>query len=214
MSLLRLLAPLLILAAADLRAEVIEPWILPATNNAAQPSLSQTPNGELLLSWIQRAPEGGHRLQMSHYSKSGQWSPVRTIASGKNFFVNWADFPATQALADGSIWAHNLEKSGTGTYSYDVILRRSADMGKTWSTAFRVNAPVEAEHGFVSLWPWSKQQLGVAWLDGGTNAASDANHDEHGHGGAMMSMRVASVDANFNKNQEWPIDLSTCDCCQ
>lgn len=73
-----------------------------------------------------------------------------------------------------------------------------------------MNAAAQTEHGFVSLWPWSNNQLGVAWLDGGAPATPDA----HGHGDAMMSMRVAVVGQNMQKNQEWPIDLSTCDCCQ
>jgi len=209
-----LLAAPLVFWYAGVCARDVQPWTLPAGKNVAQPNLSQTPTGEVVLSWIQRMPEGGHSLQMSRYSQQGKWSPVNTIASGKNFFVNWADFPATQALADGSIWAHNLEKNGNGTYAYDVILRRSKDGGKTWSPTLRVNAPVEAEHGFVSLWPWSKNELGIAWLDGGTNAVSGAGHDEHGHGGSMMSMRVAVVSPAFKKKQDCPIDLSTCDFCQ
>lgn len=214
MHLRKFIAALLFLVVAEAHAEKIIPWKLPAGDHVAQPGLSQTPSGELILSWIQRLPEGGHRLQMSVYSRQGQWGAANTIASGNNFFVNWADFPATQALSDGSIWAHNLEKNGEGTYVYDVILRRSKDKGKTWSPAFRVNAPVKAEHGFASLWPWSKNQLGIAWLDGGTNAVSTVEQDAHGHGGAMMSMRAAIFDSEFRKTREWPIDLSACDCCQ
>ncbi|MGH8500066.1 MAG: sialidase family protein, partial [Methylococcales bacterium] len=167
-------------------------WSLPAPANAAQPNLSQAPNGDLALSWIERLPAGGHRLRMSTYSTQGKWSSPSTIATGKNFFVNWADFPATQFLADGSLWAHNLEKNGVGTYAYDVILRRSGDKGKTWSKPMRVNAPVEAEHGFVSLWPWSKNQLGVAWLDGGATVSSK-DMSAHDHGGSMMTLRAAVV---------------------
>ena len=214
MSLRYLVAAICILATQQSHAQKIVAWNLPAGTNVAQPSLSRTPDGELVLSWIQRLPEGGHRLNMSLYSQKSGWSQTSTIASGKNFFVNWADFPATQVLSDGSIWAHNLEKNGDGTYSYDVILRRSKDKGKSWSSAFRVNAAAQAEHGFVSLWPWSKSQLGVAWLDGGTNAMPDAKHDAHGHGAGMMSMRVAVVEPVLQKSREWPIDLSTCDCCQ
>jgi hypothetical protein len=188
-------------------------WPLPAPVNAAQPNLSQAPSGELILSWIERVPTGGHRLKMSTYSNQGKWSSPNTIAQGKNFFVNWADFPATQFLADGSLWAHNLEKNAAGTYAYDVILRRSTDKGKTWSKPMRVNAPVEAEHGFVSLWPWSKNQLGVAWLDGGATVATK-EMSGHDHGGGMMTLRAAVVDASMQSRQEWALDMSVCDCCQ
>ena len=201
------------LMAMSAHAANTQSWSLPAPVNAAQPNLSQAPNGDLVLSWMERLPGGGHRLQMSTYSRQGKWSSPSKIAEGKNFFVNWADFPATQFLADGSLWAHNLEKNGVGTYAYDVILRRSGDKGKTWSKPMRVNAPVEAEHGFVSLWPWSKNLLGVAWLDGGATIATKEMSD-HDHGGGMMTLRAAVVDAKMQNRQEWPLDASVCDCCQ
>ncbi len=188
-------------------------WPLPAPANAAQPNLSQAPNGDLVLSWMERIPSGGHRLKMSAYSPQGKWSAPTMIAEGKNFFVNWADFPATQFLADGSLWAHNLEKNGVGTYAYDVILRRSIDKGKTWSKPMRVNTPVQAEHGFVSLWPWSKNQLGVAWLDGGATVSTKAM-SAHDHGGGMMTLRAAVIDTKMQNKQEWQLDASVCDCCQ
>lgn len=207
-------ALLIFISAFEASAAKIRHWPLPTSSNVAQPSLSQTPKGDIVLSWIQRVPEGGHSLQMSMYSPQGKWSPIHSIASGKNFFVNWADFPSTQALPDGSIWAHNLEKSGKGTYSYDVVIRRSQDQGKTWTPGLRVNAPVQAEHGFVTLWPWSKNQLGLVWLDGAAAASAKEEHAEHGHGGSLMSIRAAVIDSDMQKNLEWPIDLSTCDCCQ
>jgi hypothetical protein len=202
-----------LLLSITVQAASTRDWSLPASANAAQPNLSQAPNDDLVLSWIERLPAGGHRLQMSLYSAVEKWSAPNTIAEGKHFFVNWADFPATQFLADGSLWAHNLEKNGVGTYAYDVILRRSNDKGKTWSKPMRVNAPVEAEHGFVSLWPWSKNQLGVAWLDGGATV-STKEMSAHDHGGGMMTLRAAVVDSKMHKRQEWPLDASVCDCCQ
>ncbi len=202
-----------ILLSASVQAASTQEWHLPAPANAAQPNLSLAPDGGMALSWLQRMPTGGHRLQISLYSTQGKWSSPATIAEGKNFFVNWADFPATQFLADGSLWAHNLEKNGAGTYAYDVMLRRSTDRGKTWSKPMRVNAPVEAEHGFVSLWPWSKNRLGVAWLDGGATVATE-EMSEHEHGGGMMTLRAAVVDAKMQSLQEWPLDTSVCDCCQ
>ena len=74
MSLRYLVAAICILATQQSHAQKIVAWNLPAGTNVAQPSLSRTPDGELVLSWIQRLPEGGHRLNMSLYSQKGGWS--------------------------------------------------------------------------------------------------------------------------------------------
>ena len=51
--------------------------------------------------------------------------------------------------------------------AFDVLLSRSLDGGFNWSPPVLVNTDGrQAEHGFVSLWPQSRDSLGVAWLDG------------------------------------------------
>lgn len=212
---IRFLAMLLIALPAIAAPSVAAPWPLPVATPAAQPSLSRGPDGGLNLSWIERSG-GGHRLKFARYDGT-HWSETRTIAQGDNWFVNWADFPSTTQLQDGTLWAHNLVKSAKGTYAYDVVLYRSGDGGKTWSAPVRVNDDgTPTEHGFASLWPWSKNQLAIAWLDG-RNTAGDG-HDAHdGHGeasGKMMTLRAAVYDGKGRKTAEWPVDASTCDCCQ
>jgi len=192
-------------------AAATQDWPLPSMASAAQPSLSQSPDGNLSLSWIEKT-ENGHRLQFSRYQKN-RWSSPVTISQGSNWFVNWADFPSTTALADGTLWAHNLVKSDNGTYAYDVVLYRSIDGGKHWSAPVTVHDDgTKTEHGFVSLWPWSKSELGIAWLDGRQTAGS-AGH-EHGAGGKAMSLRAAVINRSGVKRQEWALDTRTCDCCQ
>ena len=132
---IRYLAALLLPLAVSAAPAVIEPWPLPAGSAAAQPSLSRGAGGALNLSWIERSGNG-HRLKFARYADA-RWSATRTIAEGDNWFVNWADFPSTTQLPDGTLWAHNLVKSAKGTYAYDVVLYRSGDGGKTWSTPIR-----------------------------------------------------------------------------
>ena len=96
-----------------------------------------------------------------------QWSAPQAIARGADWFVNWADTPHLAATEDGALWAHWLQKSASG----HVRLRRRDDaLGRRrqdWSTPVLVNNDGKpAEHGFVSLWPASRDTLGVAWLDG------------------------------------------------
>ncbi len=199
-------------AAAD-----VKPWPLPVTASAAQPNLTQTSKGELILSWIERKQKG-HRLQMSTYVNAA-WSKPQTIAEGDNWFVNWADFPSITALPNGTLWAHYLVKRSAGTYAYDVMLKQSKDRGKTWSKPILVHDDgTESEHGFVSLWPWSSSQLAVAWLDG-RHTAGSSSHDHSALAskdtfGKAMTLRAAVFDANGTKSSEWQIDQRTCDCCQ
>ncbi len=203
--------------AAAAAATAVERWPLPASAAASQPSLGKGPDGTLNLSWIERRGDG-HRLRMARY-RDGRWLPATTIAEGGNWFVNWADFPSSTQLPDGTLWAHNLVKSADGTYAYDVVLYRSKDGGKTWSKPVTVNDDGTAtEHGFATLWPWSRGELAIAWLDGRQTAGSTAHA---GHDGAQgvdlgkaMTLRAAVFDGAGRKTREWPLDSSTCDCCQ
>src|SRR5688572_19034210 len=97
-------------------------WPLPPTVSAAQPDLSVAPDGDLLLSWIEKTTDG-HRLRFARHEGDDPatgWSPASTVAAGDDWFVNWADFPALQALPDGSLWAHALVRNGEATYAYDT----------------------------------------------------------------------------------------------
>jgi len=208
------LLTLLALLPAMAGAATVERWTLPAPAGSAQPHLSQAPGGDLLLSWIERVPAGGHRLVFArHAAKGSAWSAPQVIAQGGDWFVNWADFPALQALPDGSLWAHTLVKNGQATYAYDVRLHVSRDGGRRWRPADAVHDDgTPTEHGFASLWPQSRDQLGIVWLDGRKTAGG---HDHADHGGAgAMTLRAATFGAAGAKRAEFELDAMTCDCCQ
>lgn len=195
-------------------AATVERWTLPAPPGSSQANLSQAPGGDLLLSWIEKAPAGGHRLMFArHAAKAPGWSAPQVIAQGKDWFVNWADFPALQALPDGSLWAHTLVKNGQATYAYDVRLQVSRDGGRQWRPAAAVHDDgTPTEHGFASLWPQSHDQLGIVWLDGRKTAGG---HDHADHGGAgAMTLRSATFDAAGKRRTGFEVDAMTCDCCQ
>ena len=206
--------PLLFLAASHAScAADAAPWALPVTTPAAQPSLSRAPDGGLNLSWVERTAEG-HRLRFSRFRNS-RWSQPVTIAAGSNWFVNWADFPSTTQLPDGTLWAHNLVKRGAGTYAYDLVLYRSTDKGVTWSAPLTVHDDgTETEHGFATLWPWSASELAVVWLDGRATAGSSGHGHQHSAADGAMTLRAAVFNADGKRVREWPLDLRTCDCCQ
>ena len=107
----------------------------PAGAGSGQPNLSVARDGKVYLSWIERLGEGKFSLRFAVQEGNG-WSAPRVIAEGTNWFVNWADFPSLIVLPDGSLAAHWLVKSGSGTYAYDVTIARSFDGGKTWGKPF------------------------------------------------------------------------------
>ena len=112
---------------------------------------------------------GGTKTAAATTSSETGWSEARDVASGDNFFVNWADVPSVRALADGSLAAHWLQKSGAGTYAYDVKLSFSKDRGRTWTPAVSPHSDgTQTEHGFASLFqaPGAGAGLGLVWLDG------------------------------------------------
>ena len=194
----------------------VRPFALPASAPAAQPDLILDGSGRLLLSWVE-PQDDAHALKFATFA-NGQWTPAQTIARGKDWFVNWADTPHLAATADGALWAHWLQKSATATYAYDVVLVRSSDGGRTWSEPLRVNDDGKAtEHGFVSLWPASRDSLGVAWLDGRESAGGEHTMHEgaeaHGSSG-MMTLRAATFGAQVQRHDDTRVDATTCDCCQ
>ena len=194
-------------------------WPLPMAAGAAQPDLVATSDGRLLLSWFNSVPGRRTALQFAEYGRDGRWQGApRTIAIGSSFVVNWADTPHIAATDDGALWVHWLQKSSDMHEAFDVLLSRSRDGGFNWSPPVLVNTDgKQAEHGFVSLWPQSRDSLGIAWLDGRNREGTHEDHGEHGqpdtHRG-MTSLRSAVFTASLQRSDESEVDASACDCCQ
>ncbi|HET6628359.1 MAG TPA: sialidase family protein [Woeseiaceae bacterium] len=181
---------------------------VPAAAGSLAPNLSAGAGRTLVLSWVE--PDGGaHRLRYSVLA-DGAWSEPRTVASGDDWFVNWADFPSVVPLSD-SLWAaHWMVRQPAGGYAYDVALALSQDGGSNWSVPVRPHDDRTAtEHGFVTLFP-SADGVGVIWLDG-RNMAGQA-HTEHANHG--MTLRAATLGTDLRIGNEAVIDGLTCDCCQ
>ena len=196
------------LLTASVAAQVVD-LPSPAPVGSAQPNLVVTSDGHALLSWVEQVT-GGHRLRFATLAGSA-WSKPKTVAEGKNWFVNWADFPSLVALPSGRLAAHWLVKSAEGTYDYDVHLAQSLDAGKTWSDALTPHRDgVKAEHGFVSLLPAKDDAVSVVWLDGREMKATDG----HGHGPGAMTLRYAEVAADGTIRNAAQLDPRVCECCQ
>lgn len=207
---MKAIAPVVLLCVAlSVSAATLEDLPSPAGANAAEPFLFATRDGGMLLSWLE--PNGkSAALKFARYA-NGKWSAPRTIVERDDLFVNWADFPSILEDAKGTLFAHWLQKSGKGTYAYDVLLSTSIDGGATWRTPFLLNRDgKEAEHGFVSMVPLPNGGAGITWLDGRAMKAGD--HDDHEGSGDMM-LRYATIDARGTIANEVVLDTRTCECC-
>ena len=201
--------PAAINATQTATALVVQPLAAPTVGNSSLPQLSVSSKGALL-SWVERAGDLA-TLKFAERTPTG-WTEARTVASGRNWFVNWADVPSVMRLPNGAIVAHWLQKSGTDTYAYDVRLSYSRDDGKSWSPSFIPHHDgTKTEHGFASLFPLG-DGLGAVWLDG-RNMKSAAGHDEHGGGGGVMTVHFGRFDKDFKQVEESVVDARVCECC-
>lgn len=189
--------------AAEDATVVVQPLESPAPPASAEPNLAAGADA-FYLSWLERTGEGRHALRFARLTGEG-WTAPRTVMERGGLFVNWADFPSLIALDDGTLLAHWLEKSGEGTYAYDVRMAASTDGGATWGEDIIPHRDgVQAEHGFVSFFPLEDEpaRAGAVWLDGRGTA--------HGE---PMTLRFASVGPGGASPDEL-VDPSVCDCCQ
>lgn len=167
----------------------VRPLTSPAAPNSAQPQLSALGN-RVVLSWVERAGDTA-TLRFSDRTDSG-WTEAQTVASGTNWFVNWADVPSVIPLQHESMAAHWLQKSASGTYAYDVRLAFSRDRGRTWAPSVTPHHDgTKTEHGFASLFPMATQGLGVAWLDG--RQMKEGAHEGTDGGSMSLGSRLRGV---------------------
>ncbi|HSG58713.1 MAG TPA: sialidase family protein [Woeseiaceae bacterium] len=181
-------------ADAGLLAQVAAP-------GSAEPNLAKTPGGQVIMSWLEPL---GDATALRYATLHGrEWSAPRTIASGDNWFVNWADFPSVVAI-DDSLWAaHWLAKAAEGTYEYDVFVSLSTDAGQTWQPPVRPHTDgTLSEHGFVSLYPMP-DGVGALWLDGRETVS-----------GGGMTLRSAVLSPGTGVQSGHLVDELVCDCCQ
>ena len=188
----------------------VERMASPAAAGSGQPQLSASDRG-LILSWVEREADRA-TLKFAERTAGG-WSAPHPVAAGADWFVNWADVPSVVRLADGTLAAHWLQKSGPDTYAYDVRLSHSTDDGKTWSASFTPHSDgTRTEHGFATLFQMPGAGLGLVWLDGRAMKPS-AGHGDHDAAAGTMSLRFATYGRDWKQTAEAPVDVRVCECC-
>ena len=179
----------------------------PAAPNSGQPQLSAL-GDRVVLSWVERSGDTA-TLRFAERTDAG-WTAARTVASGADWFVNWADVPSVIPLQHESMAAHWLQKSAVSTYAYDVRVSFSRDRGRTWSPSVTPHHDgTQTEHGFASLFPMAGQGLGLVWLDG--RQMKEGAHE--GMSAGNMSLRSAMFAPDGTQASEDLIDDRVCECC-
>ena len=145
------------------KREIVASIESPTGDNSAQPFLF---SGEkTLLSWIESQGDSIFSLKYSEL-KNEKWDSAKTITSGTNWFVNWADFPAI-AEQNGNLLSHYLQMSAEGTYTYDIRMKLFNDQEGSWKDDFILHKDgTKSEHGFVSMIPYKDDSFFITWLDG------------------------------------------------
>lgn len=129
----------------------------------------------------------------------------RDVASGQDWFLNWADIPAVEQLADGTTLGVWLAKDPAHEQSYGTRFTLAPALGNEGSAP----RPLEehggpGEHGFVSLAPLDGERFMAIWLDG-------RGMDAQGHGEMQLLARTVARDGRLGP--ETVVDPRACSCC-
>ena len=183
-----------------------------AGEGSAQPHLDLSENGAVVLSWLEPAGDG-YALRLST-STGDAWSTPGTVASGADWFVNWADFPSVTPIGGDVLAAHWLVYQQQG-FGYDAVLSMSTDGGASWREPFPLHIDgTDTEHGFVTLFPW-QDGLAAVWLDGRNMIQDGEFAFENAAGEPLgMSLQFALFGARGERLAAEEVDALACDCCQ
>lgn len=181
-----------------------------------QPSVAVDPREGFVVTW-QESEGNGHALYFALLDGEGRERRRGRIASGENWFVNWADFPSLAVLDNGDWVTHWLVRNGDNPHGYDIRLVRSRDAGRSWDPPVSPHDDgMPVQHGFVSLVPSGGDRVLTIWLDGRHGVATPGaagDHSGHEHDDTM-SLRSAVVSRDGRVEGALELDASTCSCCQ
>ena len=181
-----------------------------ARPGSSAPHLATDIDGLVVLSWLE-PNDDETALRYSVFERDA-WTPSRIVATGSNWFVNWADFPSVVPVSRTQWAAHWLVRQPSGGFAYDVEIARSVDAGVTWSKSEKPHHDgTPSEHGFVSLVPHQEEVIAV-WLDGRQMVGGHHGSHEKAAGGMTLRSASAAMGKPFQKFQL--VDDLVCDCCQ
>jgi hypothetical protein len=191
----------------------VSPWAVkvesipaPPVGHTDSPQLTSSISG-IILSWVEHRG-GTAYLRFAQRTASG-WSDTRTVASGGNWFLSWADVPAVMRLSSGTLVANWYPATDADAEAYDIRLSYSSDAGKSWAKPFGPHSDrTRTQHGFVSMVEMPDTSLGLIWLDGRDQALNKTDP-----GGGAMGLYFGRYDTAWKQTAEQAIDDRVCECC-
>jgi hypothetical protein len=190
-------------AAWDLR---VEPAPVSGVFEGVAPQLTSSSTG-VVLSWIDRGADSS-TLRFSERN-GATWSAPRTVTSGPNWFVSWADAPSVLRLRNGTLVANWFVTTREEIEAYNLLMSYSKDDGQTWAPEFKPHGDAtETQHGFATLFE-NGGGVGLVWLDG-----RDMSNNTTDPEGGVMTLRYTSFDAAWKQAADVEINARVCECCQ
>ncbi len=172
----------------------------PASPRAAAPNLVSGGDGSVWMSWLE--PDGEEDVLKVAQFVDGRWLVPREVARGSRLVVNRSDVPELAVAADGTLFAHWLEKLGGDGHAYGARIAKSTDSGSSWVPIGWLHDDLSpVEHGFVSFVPAESGAIEAYWLDGRA----------HPTGGAT-AFRTAAVHSEGSPPSA-VLDDRVCECC-
>jgi BNR repeat protein len=175
----------------------------PAVSGSITPNLTETPDGRVVLSWI----EPGQSTPALRFAIRGDhgWSVPQTVVARDNF-AEYAEAPSwVSMLPNGvfiAVWVEELpsKEKWPGNYLYTAVSR---DQGTTWSKPAVIHSDrSNSEHSFASLAVLDESHANIVWLDARDYMAK--------HKYRLMSAVISSAGS---VEGEETIDDDVCTCC-
>jgi len=187
----------------------------PALEQSGMPFLAQSSSGQIYLSWIDPLPNGEHALRFSQWSGTA-WSKPETVANGRNWFVNWADFPSIAIHPDGTLFAHWLARPAAGgKWGYGIHIAQRDPKTGVWRESAGLSTDNKEDYaGFLSF--VSQKSISGAVYLSPPEQTKAAVHDHQNHSGEehRKTLRFVVLGPDGSVLNDRELDADACSCCQ
>ncbi len=206
-----LLLPVDALSAEKRAYPLVENMATPAPTQSRQHHLSATPDGRMILSWVEPRGDKEELLQFASWD-SGRWSAPQTVIAAKKL----PDKPAVVGLAEGILgagWILPAEGSADPD-AVDIYLARSSDGGHSWSAPEKASRHPKAHPYDLFLSALADGTLSAVWSDGRQiiHHPEVPGKSKESWSGTQMLM-ATRLDAQGRLRPEIPLDKDMCSCC-